>query len=147
MELTYEDVKEGSGITPLVKNPGYVQLVKWANAQGNLGETHYDRDFAKASGLEDVILQGPLLGSFLGQAVEEWAGHVGRIRRYTWRNQNMAYPGDTLTVTGTVAKKWMQDGEGLVECAVELRSQRDDVIVAGTCAISLPLKTPDRSSA
>jgi len=144
--LIYEDVTEESPITPLVKNPGYVQLVKWAYAQGNLGETHYDRDYAKASGLKDVILQGPLLGSFLGQAVEEWAGYVGHIRRYTWRNQNMAYPGDTLTVTGTVVKKWMENGDGLVECAVEMRSQRDDVIVAGTCAIALPLKAQTGSS-
>ena len=146
MALIYEDVKEDSPITPLVKNPGYVQLVKWAYAQGNLGETHYDRDYAKASGLKDVILQGPLLGSFLGQAVEEWAGYVGHIRRYTWRNQNMAYPGDTLTVTGKVVKKWIENGDGLVECAVEMRSQRDDVIVAGTCAITLPLKAQTGSS-
>lgn len=133
-----EDVTEGQPIKPLIKKPNYVQIVKWSNAQGNLGDTHYDRDNARQVGLKDVILAGPLLGAMLGQAVEEWAGHVGRIRKYSWRNQNMAYPNDELTVRGKVAK--VDSQSGLIECNLEMHSQRGDLIVSGNITIALPSK-------
>lgn len=140
MALNFEDIKEGMSIAPLVKKPGYQQLVKWAYAQGNLGETHYDRDYARSQGLPDAILQGPLMGAFFGQAVEDWAGHVGRIRRLSWRNQAMGFPGDSLTTTGKVEKTYVEKGEGLVECSLEMRSQRQEVVLTGRCTISIPMK-------
>ena len=138
--IYFEDVEEGTAISTLVKRPDYQQVVKWAYAQGNIGETHYDRDFARESGLKDVILAGPLMGAFIGQAVEEWAGYVGGIRLISWRNQAMGYPGDTLTVNGKVNKAYIDGDDGLVECLLEVRSQRDDVVISGRCVISLPRK-------
>ena len=143
MSLCFEDVQEGLAITTLVKNVDYQQLVKWAYAQWNLGETHYDRDYARSVGLSDVILQGPLMGAFFGQAVEEWAGQVGRVRRLAWRNRSMAHPNDTLTITGKVENTHVQDGEGLVECSLEMQTQRDEVCLDGQCTISLPFKGTD----
>ena len=138
MSLYFEQVQEGESIKPLVKNPGYQQIVKWAYAEGNTGPTHYDPEVARTRGLKDATLQGRLLGAFLGQAVEEWADYVGRIRHISWRNQSVAHPNDTLTVTGTVSKAYLDDDQGMVECLLEMRSQRDDIIISGKCVIAMP---------
>ena len=52
--------------------PTTMQLVKYAGASGDYYQIHYDKDFALASGLPGVIVQGWLALAFLGQLVTDW---------------------------------------------------------------------------
>lgn len=140
MALYFEQLQKGDLIKPLVKTPGYQQVIKWAHAEGSTGPSHYDSSFARSRGLRDPTLQGRMLGSFLAQAVEEWAGYVGQIRRLSWRNQSPAHPNDTLTITGSVINTYTEGSQGLVECLLEMRSQRNEIVVSGICIIMLPQK-------
>ncbi|MCS7003587.1 MAG: MaoC/PaaZ C-terminal domain-containing protein, partial [Dehalococcoidia bacterium] len=76
----WDDLAEGQELPPLVKPPITTrQLVMYAGASGDFYEVHYDKDFAKASGLDNVIVHGLLKTAFLGQLVTSWAG-AGEIK-------------------------------------------------------------------
>ena len=88
----WEDVDEGSQIPPLVKRPTTRQLVRYAGVSGDFYEIHYDKDFAKSTGLSGVILHGALKSAFLGQMLTDWIGPTGRFANWAasigaWTNR------------------------------------------------------------
>ena len=107
-QLYYEDVVDGSEITPLVKQPTTTQLVMWAGASGDYNPIHYDKDFAQSRGLPGVIVQGQLAGSFLGQLVTDWMGGQGMLRNLNCSYKGMNYPGETIICKGRVSKKYVK---------------------------------------
>ena len=58
--LYWEDVEEGTRVSPLEKHPTTQQLVMYAGASGDFYQIHYDNDFAKNNGLPGVIIHGAL---------------------------------------------------------------------------------------
>ena len=89
----WEDVDEGSQIPPLVKRPTTRQLVRYAGVSGDFYEIHYDKDFAKSTGLSGVILHGALKSAFLGQMLTDWIGPNGTLRKLGCQYRGMDEPG------------------------------------------------------
>ncbi len=100
-QLYYEDVVDGSEITPLVKQPTTTQLVMWAGASGDYNAIHYDKDYALKQGLPGVIVHGQLAGAFLGQMLTDWVGDKGSISKLSLSYKGMNFPGEEKTLTGT----------------------------------------------
>jgi hypothetical protein len=57
-QVYFEDVSEGDEIPSLAKNCSTQQLVMWAAASGDFYQIHYDIDFAKSMGLDNLIVHG-----------------------------------------------------------------------------------------
>ncbi|TES84880.1 MAG: dehydratase, partial [Dehalococcoidia bacterium] len=117
-QLFYKDINVGDGITPLVKEPTTKQLVVWAGAVGDYTPIHYDKDFAQSRGLSGVIVQGQLVGAFLGQLLTDWIGEKGTLKKLSCSYKGMNYPGEALTCKANVTKKYERDGEHFVECKI-----------------------------
>jgi acyl dehydratase len=64
-QVYFEDVSEGDEIPSLAKNCSTQQLVMWAAASGDFYQIHYDIDFAKSTGLDNLIVHGALKNAFL----------------------------------------------------------------------------------
>lgn len=88
-QIYWEDVSEGTDMPPLVKNPTTQQLVKYAGASGDYYQIHYDKDFAKGNGLDDVILHGALKNAFLGQYMTDWMGPLGTLAMLSCQYRGM----------------------------------------------------------
>lgn len=136
--LYYEDIGVGSEITPLVKQPTTRQLVMWAAASGDYSEIHYDKDFAQSQGLPGIIVQGQLVGSFLGQLVTDWMGEQGVLRMLSCRYRGMNFPGEVLVCSGKVTGKYVKDGEHCVECSLWVDNSERGKTVSGTATVVLP---------
>ena len=134
----YEDIEVGEEITPLVKQPTTRQLVVWAGASGDYNPIHYDKDHAQSRGLGGVIVHGQLVYSFLGQLMTDWAGEGGNLRRLNCSYRGMNFPGEEITCRGKVTRKYVENGEQLVECNVWAENAQGDKTVLGRGVVVLP---------
>ncbi len=139
-QLYWEDVQEGTEVTPLVKNATTQQLVRWAGASGDFYQIHYDKDFALGNNLPGLIVHGALKSAWLGQLVGDWAGNEGRIKSYGCSYRGMDIPNDELTCKGVVTKKRVEGNEHIVECDIWLENSKGEKTTPGTAVVGLPSK-------
>ena len=139
-QIFYEDVNIGDELPPLTKQPDTRQLVMWAGASGDYNPIHYDKEFAQSKGLSGVIVQGQLVGCFLGQLVTGWMGKEGTLQKLTCSYKEMNFPGESITCKGKVLKKSIEDGKYLVVCNVWAENTKGEKTVTGTATVMLPSK-------
>jgi acyl dehydratase len=140
-QLFWEDVQEGMELPPLVKHPTTRQLVKYAGASGDFYEIHYDKDFAQSTGLPGVIIHGALKNAFLAQLVTDWMGEYGTLKKLGCQYRGMDVPGDTLTCKGRVTKKYIQEGQHLVDCEIWLENSKGQKTTPGWATVALPSRS------
>jgi acyl dehydratase len=143
-QLFFEDVTVGTAIPALVKHPTTVQLFRFSAVTWNAHRIHFDREYALCEGYPDVLVQSHLHGSFLAQAVMNWAGPRAWLEGFRFQNRGIAVPGDVLTCKGTVAKTELRDGAGYVECELEERNQKNDLCAPGWARVRLPQRNETR---
>ena len=137
-QVYFEDVQEGTELPPLEKNPTTQQLVKYAGASGDYYQIHYDQEYARANGLPNVILHGALKNAFLGQVVTDWIGERGVLKKLTAQYRGMDVPCTPVYVKGTVSKKYVENGESLVECEIWIENHEGEKTTPGKAVVSLP---------
>lgn len=139
-QVHFEDVKEGMELPTLQKNPTTRQLVKYAAASVEYPEIHYDLPQAKAAGLPDVIVQGSLKHAFLGHLVTAWMGEGGTLKKLNVQYREMDVPGTPVYCKGVVTRKYVEDGEHLVECDVWMETSNGEKTTPGSALVSIPTR-------
>ena len=76
-----------------------------------------------------------MMGGFLAQHVQDWAGVGAFLRKLAFRNRVMAYPGDSLTCYGVVTKVDATNEGGIVECDLWIENQRGEKVVDSANAL------------
>ena len=143
----FEDVQIGQVLTPLVKEIEIARMMAYGAATWDFIRLHYDADYARELGFEAPFVDGQMLGGFLTQLVQDWAGPGAFLRKLAFRNRVMAYPGDSLTCLGVVTSCSIEERDnheaGLVECNLWVENQRGDKVVEpATALIRFPLRKP-----
>ena len=139
-QVYWDEVKEGTELPPVVKNPTTQQLVKYAGASGDYYQIHYDKDFAKNNDLENVILHGALKNAFLGHLVTKWMGPDGDLKRLACQYRGMDIPGTPVTAKGVVTRKYQEQGANLVDCEIWLENKDGERTTPGSATVTLPLR-------
>ena len=139
-QLYWEDVTEGSEIKTLVKHPTPRQLVMYAGASGDYHEIHYNNEFALGRGLPGIIVHGQLSCHFLGQLVTDWIGDEGMLKKLSCSYRGMNFPDEDLICRGKVTKKYVENGEHLVECNIWGENPRGEKTVLGSATVTLPAR-------
>jgi len=139
-QLCFEDVKEGTEITPLIKNPTPMQLVKFAGASEDFNPIHYDKDKALADGLPGTIVHGRLKNAFLIQVMTDWIGDAGWLKKIAIQHRAMDLPGSPIACKGTVTKKYTDNGENLVDCEVWTENSKGEKTAPATATVRLPVR-------
>ncbi|UCF41790.1 MAG: acyl dehydratase [Gemmatimonadota bacterium] len=101
-ERFLDDVSPGDELPPLVKNASRAQLFQFSAATFNPHRIHYDREYAKVEGHEDILVHGPLQGAWMHQYVRDWAGPQGRVLSLGFQNRGRGFPERDLTFRGRV---------------------------------------------
>lgn len=137
-QIYFDDVALNAEIPPLVKQPTTKQLVMWAGASGDYNPVHYDKDYAQARGLQGVIVQGALIGAFLGQLMTDWIGQEGVLQNLVCNYKGMNFPGESVTCKGTVSRKYEENGRHCVECSIWAENPKGEKTVTGKAVVALP---------
>ena len=138
----FQSVQIGDEITPLVKEIGLARMMAYGAATWDFIRLHYDSDYARELGFEAPFVDGQMMGGFLTQHVQDWAGPEAFLRKLAFRNRVMAYPGDSLTCRGVVTDVSATDEGGMVECDLWVANQRGEKVVDPASAL---LRFPLRS--
>jgi len=137
-QVFYDDVGVGEQIPELTVTVDETQMFFFSAATYNGHRIHYDKEWAKAEGYDDVLVQGPLQAALLARAIGDWIGGRGRLVSFSVQNRAVAHPGESLTFGGEVTgKRLTGEGTGLVDLAIAGR--RDGtMLMPGTATVELP---------
>ena len=131
----FQDIKVGDKITPLSKEIEIARMMAYGAATWDFIRLHYDADYARANGFEAPFVDGQMMGGFLAQHVQDWAGVGAFLRKLAFRNRVMAYPGDSLTCYGVVTKVDSTNEGGIVECDLWIENQKGEKVVDSANAL------------
>ena len=137
-QISWDQVSEGSEL-PVLTKPAITttQLVKYAGASRDFNPIHYDKDFATQAGFDGVIAHGMLTMAFVGQLVTDWAWPEHELVKIKTRFRGITVPGDEITCTGKVIKKYEDDGRKLLDVAIEAKNGKGDVTATGAATIAV----------
>ena len=135
------DLAVGDELPAMHKFPDEAQLFLYSAASHNPHRIHYDREYARFEGHEDLLVHGPLQGAWLTQYVTDWAGSHGRLLGVTWQNRASGLAGEELVYSGTVTS--VDPETGVVELEIVERTSDGRVLMPATARVRLPTaRTP-----
>ncbi len=112
-------------------------LVRYAGASGDFNPIHHDEGFARSAGNPTVFGHGMLTAGFVGRCVTDYVG-VANLRRYKVRFATRVWPGDTITCTGKVTKRYEENGETRIDGEVVATTQKGEAAVMGSFTAVVP---------
>ena len=147
----FEEVSVGDSLTPLYKDIDLPQMMAYGAATWDFIRIHYDADYARSLGFPGPFVDGQMLGAFLAQQVQNWAGPRSFLRKLAFRNRVMVYPGDSLVCGGVVTSLHREtdggEGPGLAVCELWIENQRGERVVdRASATVQLPVRSPDGRS-
>lgn len=145
----FEDVSVGEELTPLHKQIDLPRMMAYGAATWDFIRVHYDADHVRELGFPGPFVDGQMLGAFLAQHVQDWAGPGTFLRKLGFRNRVMVYPGDSLVCRGVVTEVYLEgdEGAGLAECDLWIENQRSERVVdRANAVIQLPLRAESGQS-
>lgn len=140
----YDEVTVGDELPELVIEVTPTLIVAGAIASDDFEDVHHDRDAAQRRGTKDIFMNILTTNGLVGRFVTDWSGPGGLLCSVSIRLGAPNYPGDTMTLSGSVgALAGVEPGgeRGLVEVTVRGANSLGDH-VTGTVAVSLPVSLP-----
>ncbi len=135
----FDTIHIGDEITPLIKTVTPQHMMAYGAATWDFIRLHYDADLVRGMGFPAPFVDGQMFGGILAQMVQDWAGPGAFLRRLSFRNKVMTYPGDIMTCRGVVVDKAETGAHRLVTCDLWIDNQRgEQVIRPATAVIAFP---------
>ena len=123
--------KVGETLPELVIPITPTRIVSGAIASRDYQDVHHDVSAAREKGSPDIFMNILTTNGLVGRYVTDWAGAEARILKIAIRLGVPNYPGDTMTLTGSVARI---GDDGSVEVSVRGANQLGDH-VTGTVTL------------
>jgi len=137
-QLYIEDVRSGTPIPPLTRTHTAVSVFLVGVAYWTAHRIHYDKEWARSEGYDDVLVTAPLLLSLVTRMLNRWTGHPFAIRKLASTSRAYVYPGQKLTARGVVRE--VAPETGLVECDVYIERDDGTQPVVGSAVVHLPAR-------
>jgi 3-oxo-4,17-pregnadiene-20-carboxyl-CoA hydratase beta subunit len=127
------EVNVGDELPPLEVPLTRTLIVATAIASRDYQDVHHDPGLAQERGSPDIFMNILTTNGFVGRFVTDWAGPDAVLKSVKIRLGAPNYPGDIMTMTGSVTGK----DDGLVEVTLKGTNSRGDH-VSGTVTLDLP---------
>ena len=137
----FEEVQTGEELPPMRKQIDLPHMMAYGAATWDFIRIHYDADYVRERGFKAPFVDGQMLGGILAQHVQDWAGPDAFLRKLSFRNRLMSYPGDSFICYGVVTDKYIEDGQALVACDLWVENQKGERVVQPASAV---LRLPQR---
>jgi acyl dehydratase len=135
--LRYDDVQVGDELPPLDIPLTRSVIVATAIASRDYQDVHHDPGLAQMRGSKDIFMNILSTNGFVGRFVTDWAGPDAVLKKVAIRLGAPNYPGDTMTMTGSVTA--VDQGSG--EATIVFRGTNGlGDHVSGTAELTLPAR-------
>jgi len=139
--LRFEEISVGDTLPELTIPLTRTLIVATAIASRDYQDVHHDPGLAVERGSPDIFMNILTTNGFVGRFVTDWAGPGARTESVSIRLGAPNYPGDAMTLMGTVTATEVppqrSDGRGVVEVTVRGANGLGDH-VTGTVRLSVP---------
>lgn len=119
------------------KRPGLAIVDPATNVAHSPEIAHFDAEYAKRSGLGAPYDTGRQRTCWYAHLVTNWMGDHAWLKELRARFLTPNYVGDTTWVKGKVVAKYQDQGENLVRCEMESRTQRGHLHSTGEAIVRL----------
>jgi acyl dehydratase len=142
--VVLDEVAAGDKLPDLHHDVTATTVVLGALATRDWRPMHHDRDFAiERNGARDIFLNTPNQQAWFERFVTDWTGPLGRPGRLHFRMRDSVYPGETMTLTGTVtATEADATGCGWATVAIDVRAD-ERLCTTATVRIAVPTSPDD----
>ena len=121
---TLESISVGEILPPLEIPLSRTLIVATAIASRDYQDVHHDPELAKERGSPDIFMNILTTNGFVGRFVTDWTGPETQLRKVDIRLGIPNYPGDTMTLEGSVTAK--DDETATVEVSLRGRNRLGD---------------------
>jgi acyl dehydratase len=135
--IHWNDVNEGDELTSQTREITRTTIVATAISTRDFERVHHDHEAAQAAGVKDIFLNILSTGGLIGKYLTDWSGPEGRLKKIDIKLGATVFPGDTLTSTGKVAKKYQEGEQHLVDVEYALSVEMGPH-AWGTVTMALP---------
>ena len=134
--LTLSSVTIGSRLNERTHEPSAVSLFLYNAVIWNPHRIHFDEPYAtQIEKHQGLVVDGPLQGDWLSQAVMEWLGDDGELMQLEYSNRRAAYLGERLRTGGEVVE--INRDTGIVTLDIYIKNADDKVIAPGRAIVRL----------
>jgi acyl dehydratase len=138
MGVTWDDLSEGTKADAREFGPlSRTDFVRYQGASGDFNPIHHDEEYAKGAGFPTVFSVGMLQAGILGTYATDWLGATN-VRRFGFQFREQVWPGDTLTCTGEVTKRYEEEGERKVDLELLCTRQTGGAAIKGWATFVVP---------
>ena len=133
---TLSTVTVGTRLDERTHEPSMVSLFLYNAASWNPHRIHFDADYTtQIEKHPGIVVDGPLQGDWLSQAVTEWLGDDGELVEFEYSNRRAAYLGERLRAGGEVVE--VDRHAGTVTLQIYIKNADDTVISPGRAVVRL----------
>jgi len=140
--IYWEDVSEGDSIPEVSLELTRDRIVMIVCGTRDIFPLHHDIDFARASGYMAPAAPIAFVQGLLGRCLTDWTGPTGKIQKISLRLNAPNYQGDTISVAGKVAKKYVDAGNHKVDCELTVTKQDSTVSAQAKAIVRIPVRSP-----
>ncbi|MCW1401048.1 MaoC family dehydratase N-terminal domain-containing protein [Novosphingobium sp. MW5] len=129
-----------------VKHPGH--FFRNPEAGGGIEYTgigHHRESTAKEVGVPGVYDYGPQRSSWMASLVTNWMGDAGFLKRVRTQMRGFNIMGDCTWARGKVTRKYIKDGNALVDIEIRGENQRGELTTPGMATVLLPSLNPQHN--
>jgi len=113
--IKFSEINEGDEIPVFNREITRTTIVASAIASRDFTPVHHDHEAAQKAGAKDIFLNILSTGGFIGKYITDWSGPEGEMKKMLINLGMTVFPGDTLTHTGKIARKYSEGDENLVD--------------------------------
>ena len=125
----------GETLPPLEVPLSRTLIVATAIASRDYQDVHHDPELARKRGSPDIFMNILSTNGFVGRYVTDWTGPEAVLRKVDIRLGAPNYPGDTMTLEGSVTGK--DEAAGTIEVSLRGHNGIGDH-VTGRVLVALP---------
>lgn len=130
----FNDIKPGDTLPERHYVPTNVSLFLYNAAIWNAHRIHYDEIYTKEVEKHPaIVVDGPLQGDWLTQAVLNWLGDDGELVEFEYSNRRSGYIGDTMVSGGKVES--VDPEKKQVEFSLYVKVEGGDVTAPGRAVV------------
>ena len=134
----WAELEAGTLPAPRIVGPiTRTDIVRYQGASGDFNPVHHDELFARAAGYPAPLGVGMFQAGALFAWASDWLG-PSNVRRARCRWKEPVFPGDTLTLSGTVARTYDEGGERRVDLDLICTKQDGGVAVQAWATFVVP---------
>jgi len=132
------ELSEGMNLPEFRKIVTQENINLYAEASRDFNPIHIDEDFAKKTPLGGTIAHGMLILAYVSQMMTVAFGRNWLTGgKLNVRFKTPARPGDTIAVSGRIARIEENEGQALIQCDVLCQNQNGDSVITGETSVRI----------